>query len=75
MVHSEKPLWWYELRDLLRREFIRCMREQRTFPQERRDLLDRVEDIVAQWEGIQRERSRCMGMRDALTPDTPGSAQ
>lgn len=75
MPCSEKPFWWYELRDLLRREFIRCMREQRTFPPERRHLLDRVEDIVAQWEGIQRERSRSMGMRDRIGTDAPRSAQ
>ncbi len=35
MHDIEKPFWWYELRDWLRQEFIRCMRERRAFPKER----------------------------------------
>lgn len=77
MHDIEKPFWWYELRDWLRQEFIRCMRERRAFPKERLQLLNHAEDIVARWEGLQREYSaseRATSMRRGrLTPDGPAS--
>ncbi len=56
MVHADEPVWWYELRDLLRSDFIRCMEEGRTFPHTRQALLDRVEDLVVRLEEARRHR-------------------
>lgn len=50
-MHSpEELIPWYELRDRLRSDFIRCMEAGRPFPRIRQRMLDRVEDVVVQME-------------------------
>lgn len=71
---AKEPFWWYELRDLLRREFIRSMKEGRSFPQTRQHLLDHVEDTVARWERAQlrsSERRAYASVETQAGPDRP----
>lgn len=60
MHRADTPVWWYELRDLLRADFIRCMKEDRPFPQTRQQLLDEVEDLVVRLEQVQHRRPGTM---------------
>lgn len=54
MHSAEDVVNWYDLRDRLRSDFIRCMEEGHFFPRIRQRMLDRVEDVVAQMEHQQR---------------------
>lgn len=67
MIHADEPVWWYELRDLLRTDFIRCMEEGRSFPATRQTLLNHVEDIVVRLEEARRHR---LGAKAAHPPAT-----
>ncbi len=49
----------YELRDQLRREFIRCMEERRPFPSYAQHMLDRVETMIQA-----EERTAALRFRD-----------
>lgn len=60
MPPADAPIWWYELRDLLRADFIRCMEEGRPFPRTRQHLLDEVEDIVVRLEQVRHRRPGTM---------------
>ena len=58
MNAADELAFWYELRDLLRSDFIRCMEQGRPFPRARQHMLDRVEDVVAGAERLKRIAQR-----------------
>lgn len=73
MIHADEPVWWYELRDLLRSDFIRCMEEGRAFPRTRQTLLNHVEDIVVRLEEAQRHRLSASPAARASMTDLDGT--
>lgn len=69
MISDNDLIPWYNLRDRLRSDFIRCMEEGRSFSRTRQRMLDRVEDVVIHLE--QRKRTGTPGVPDSFTPDRP----
>lgn len=66
----------YDLRDALREEFIRCARQGKIFPQTLRQMLARVEAMIASMERVRRlqTRTRSATSRPAPSQQTPRPA-